>query len=147
MLRVFCLRQCVSAFLKTPSVSERRRGGAWWIRTERRIERSSVYQAWPRPSSLWHVLLVGSLKALALPFAGALLPNIPDESATNAPSAKPSWPCRIYVGSGSLLRDAASLTTAHPAKVRRQQDATYSFALFIFNSVLKLEAIWWFNAI
>lgn len=31
----------------------------------RQIGRRSAYQFWPRPSSLWHVLLVGSLKASA----------------------------------------------------------------------------------
>lgn len=73
-----CARVCLP-FLKChlyPNAGEAQRGAA--SRDGRRIERSSVYWAWPRPNSLWHVLLVGSLKALALPFAGALLPNIPD---------------------------------------------------------------------
>lgn len=49
---IVCLHQCVFTFLKMPSV---------W-----RAERRSADQAWLLPSSLWYVLLVGSLKALAL---------------------------------------------------------------------------------
>lgn len=59
--------------VETPSVSARRRGDA--RRGSDGMENGgggaggarSAYQFWPPPSSLWHVLLVGSLKASGLP--------------------------------------------------------------------------------
>lgn len=58
-----CLYQWISRFVKRPSVSKCCWGSVWRSPDRKQIGRRSAYQLWPVPSSLWHVLLVRSLKA------------------------------------------------------------------------------------
>lgn len=65
MLHIICLHQWIFSIVKRPSVSTCCWGGAWWRQYMKQIGRRSAYQFWLLPSSLWHVLLVRSLKPSA----------------------------------------------------------------------------------